>query len=248
MLENLEVDLTLRCNQKCINCSRYCNTPQSGLRYGSETDLTMNQIEKFCDQVIQRSKQETTVINQLTLLGGEPLLHPQVVLIVNTIHKYLLVPKLVKHLRIITNNSIPIPRQLLSLANIQTMMPLEKKSMHHSCFFTTCYDLGYNGPAMVCKDLVNCGPHLSYTGYSPCPSATTIIRFFQIQNGFVFDLPKNNYDFPYHPSMVCAKCPMMAQIPSINMLSKIQGKHFISHTYNKQMQYNLIHPPKFRIF
>lgn len=78
---NIEFDVTLRCNFSCLNCNRHSNfnnlkdpTNQSkeiGLNLYENTDIQMDQVKKFIEEVKINGK-----IERIHLIGGEPLVHP----------------------------------------------------------------------------------------------------------------------------------------------------------------------------
>ena len=62
---NIEIDITYRCNLKCINCNRSCTQAPS------DTELPVAAIEAFLAQSID----QRIPWKRIRLLGGEPTLH-----------------------------------------------------------------------------------------------------------------------------------------------------------------------------
>jgi len=64
---NIELEITLRCNSKCPQCSRHCNI----ISYGN-LDMTLEQINKLISQVLSSD----IVVGHITIMGEEPTIHP----------------------------------------------------------------------------------------------------------------------------------------------------------------------------
>tara|TARA_Y100000361_G_scaffold119178_1_gene110660 strand:+ start:755 stop:1843 length:1089 start_codon:yes stop_codon:yes gene_type:complete len=78
---NIEFDVTLQCNFSCLNCNRHSNfndlkSPHSdkqvGLDYYENTDISIEKTMKFIDDV-----KKNGTVERIHLIGGEPLVHPQ---------------------------------------------------------------------------------------------------------------------------------------------------------------------------
>ena len=81
---NIEFDVTLLCNFSCLNCNRHSNfndlsspltggkSNKVGLNYYENTDITIEQTKKFIEEV-----KENGTVERIHLIGGEPLVHPQ---------------------------------------------------------------------------------------------------------------------------------------------------------------------------
>jgi len=79
---SIELEITLRCNSYCSQCSRHCNI----LNYGN-TDMSLNQINKFINQV-EKSNQ---ILNRISIMGGEPTLHPKLSIITQKLYNKLFI-------------------------------------------------------------------------------------------------------------------------------------------------------------
>ena len=168
----IEIDITYRCNLKCRNCNRQC------YQYPSETDMTLEQIDRFVEQ----SKEEDIVWERLSIMGGEPFLHPHLDKIVEK------VKPVCERFRLLTNGTVPR----------RTCLDLRPQDV--------CQDTGKKDPFpnFVCvnvapRDLSPCDDPPQYTwgccvsealgfgltpyGYYPCPVAGPIDRVFNFDIG-----------------------------------------------------------------
>lgn len=67
-LNLIEIDITFDCNLKCYNCDRSCTQAPSNER------MSIGQIAKFIEETKSLCKQWS----RIRILGGEPLLHPNI--------------------------------------------------------------------------------------------------------------------------------------------------------------------------
>ena len=104
---HIEFDVTLQCNFSCVNCNRHSNfndlkdpfdkTNQVGLNYYENTDVSLNHTQKFIDDI-----KELDSVDRLFILGGEPLVHPEIDKICDMLREQLYI-KQVKAMWIISN-------------------------------------------------------------------------------------------------------------------------------------------------
>ena len=74
----IEIDITYRCNLKCINCNRSCRQAPSN------EQMTVEQIQKF----VKESIANNVKWERIRVMGGEPTLHPNVFEILNLLLEY----------------------------------------------------------------------------------------------------------------------------------------------------------------
>ena len=74
----IEIDITYRCNLKCINCDRSCRQAPTN------EQMTVEQIQKFVDESIDSNAKW----ERIRVMGGEPTLHPNVIEILNLLLGY----------------------------------------------------------------------------------------------------------------------------------------------------------------
>ncbi len=91
---HIEFDVTLQCNFSCLNCNRHSNfnnlkahsdkEKSVGLNLYENTDVTLDAVDKFIEDVKQNDS-----VDRIHLIGGEPLVHPQMDEIVTKIRNEL---------------------------------------------------------------------------------------------------------------------------------------------------------------
>lgn len=64
----IEIDITYRCNLNCYHCTRSVGNHQAP----SDDSMTIDQIERFLSEL----KEKDRIFKHISLLGGEPTLHP----------------------------------------------------------------------------------------------------------------------------------------------------------------------------
>ncbi len=74
----VEIDITYRCNLKCINCNRSCTQAPS------DAEMPVSTIEAFIDESIRRRIAWT----RIRILGGEPALHSRFLDIIDRLAAY----------------------------------------------------------------------------------------------------------------------------------------------------------------
>lgn len=74
----VEIDLTYNCNLRCKNCNRSCGQAPS------EEQMSLHQIERF----LQESFKQAAHWEDIRLLGGEPALHQDLLVIIDKLLEY----------------------------------------------------------------------------------------------------------------------------------------------------------------
>jgi hypothetical protein len=77
-LHRVEIEITTLCNLRCVNCDRSVRQAPSGER------MTVEQIDRFVDE----SLEQTWAWERITLLGGEPTLHPELDAVLRSLDRY----------------------------------------------------------------------------------------------------------------------------------------------------------------
>jgi hypothetical protein len=196
---NVELEITLRCNARCPQCSRHCNI----FDYGP-SDMTLDQIHRFIAQV----KEHGEPLDILSLMGGEPTIHPDFEKIVLLLFDELYVKGMVRRLRIATNGRRPIPSSIRERPIGIITSPVSKKD--HRCQFIAPVDSGQQ--VRECPVPHVCGIALNYFGYFPCGAGGAIIRLFRLSHLIRHELPRTVEDFRYFHA-VCGLCQASAVDP-----------------------------------
>jgi len=103
-LNKIEIDITYKCNLKCIACNRSCSQAPTN------EQIEFADIERFIAESIELGK-KWDLIN---ILGGEPTLHPDFEKIIKYIsERYIILHSPKTHLQIVSNGLTEYTRNLL---------------------------------------------------------------------------------------------------------------------------------------
>ena len=173
---NLELNITLQCNQACPNCNRMCDI------YRDRTEhMSVEQIEKFVEQAKQHGN-----IGLVKVAGGEPLLNPHFVEIYDVLVKAAQ-DKIIGYIKIETNKILPKPKVTESQL-VKWQGRVLKKKKHQPVLWSPS-DLGVKTNC-GCQMLRRCGFSLDKYGYLPCSASIMIVRLFGLTHLYKHDLPK----------------------------------------------------------
>lgn len=232
----LDLQVTLRCNAKCLNCIKMCNMKNiTGLDY-SDSDMTLDQIDRFVKQVkyVHETKCDV-VIENLYVTGGEPLLHKNIETIIFKLEE-LQEQKLISNIYINSNKLINAPDNIKKYI-VNFSLPSENKNIHsvvllHPSEFSN-FTQTYNNCNHYRKDRVV----LNYLGYSICCAVDAYIRLFNLEDLIINYLPTSLSGFPLKDmDKICKHCPFGhdKDIP----LEKNEGCP-ISRVYSKEAKKNI---------
>jgi len=76
--QRIQLDITYKCNLQCMNCDKSCRQAVS------QECMSIGQIDKF----INESKKQERKWEQITIMGGEPTLHPEILDIIQLLLSY----------------------------------------------------------------------------------------------------------------------------------------------------------------
>lgn len=92
---NIEFDVTLNCNFSCLNCNRHSNfnsltnpydsEKSAGLNYYGNTSVSLEAVDKLISDI-----KENKNVEKIHIIGGEPLTHPKIDVIVDKLRDELL--------------------------------------------------------------------------------------------------------------------------------------------------------------
>lgn len=215
--EYLELLVTLRCNLRCRNCIRLCNSEDvTGMDYAG-LDMTMDQVRKVIEDVKNaergtRSAEQpatcnlqpaTPVVGCLVITGGEPTLHPQIVEIVALCERELVATGLAGRLVVNSNQLRPPPAAIARFVETYTR-PEEKATAHCAVLKAPERPAKFAGCGHYRKWRVEASVH----GYSLCCAAGGYMRLFGLRHLFQDTLPARPQDFGTIARMdeVCRHC------------------------------------------
>jgi hypothetical protein len=201
-LKRIEIDITYLCNLRCYNCNRSC-------RQSPTTEaMSVGQIEKF----ILESKQNNIKWEQISLLGGEPTLHPEFMEIVNLLRDYKESFSKNTNIQVVSNGyGAKVKKKLKNLPKdielIESFKEPDDQPMFYS-FNVAPKDLPeYNNVDYRngCSILKNCGIGLSPYGYYSCAVAAGIDRIYGYNIGRK-SLPDADDKMEDHLEKFCQLC------------------------------------------
>jgi hypothetical protein len=204
---NVEIEITLRCNRSCPQCNRYSNL--FDFMPLDDTDMTLGQIDKFCSQV-ERGGQR---LGKIALIGGEPLLHPELEQIVDMLHTRLREKRLVRELVMTTNGDNLKKVHPRALEHLRITVSWNKMGFLYS--LAAPKDLGQT--MRTCPVPRKCGICLNVWGYWPCGPACAISRLFDFPQYQRVELPKSLEEFGPLDRLgnwdICQLCQWAAKKP-----------------------------------
>jgi organic radical activating enzyme len=223
--------VTLRCNALCSNCIEFCNMKEfTGLDY-SDSDITLGQIENFIDQLSSFSK---PVFDNLSVTGGEALLHPDISVIMEKMER-IKQEGYINKVQLDSNLITDAPSNLQKyIYNDQKMK--DKPSLHKSIFVHPL-DFGGNRKRRyaTCTHKRKRTVVLTYQGYSLCCAGDAYIRLFCMENLILDYLPKSIGGFPIgEMTALCRNCPFGSFFDSPHGEESLT----ISEIYAKEMAKN----------
>lgn len=234
IFDNINIQITLRCNMNCLNCIKFCNMENiTGLDY-SNTDMNLGQIKSFIDNVKQHKNENLKVIESVSITGGEPLLNPSVVDIVNTIEYELVRTGLVGKVYINSNLTIdPHPEIEQFIVNFSKP---EHNALIHNIVLLHPFDFISQSPTFkTCSHYRKWRIVLNCYGYSLCCAGDAYIRLFNLEDLIIDNLPGSYDGFPLNKmDAVCQHCPFWADSPP---LQKNLGRP-VSQDYAEQAAIN----------
>ena len=175
----IEIDITYRCNLRCLNCNRSCTQCPSRL------EMPLDTIVSFIDQSVAAG----VAWRRIRLLGGEPTLHAQFFTIIDLLKAYRDAHSPQTRIVVCTNGSgRTVQRRLRRLpADVavkntykrggqRLFRPFNRAPVDSRIFSGSDFSCG-------CRILEDCGMGLTPMGYYPCAVAGGIDRIFQFNTG-----------------------------------------------------------------
>ena len=153
--DKIEIEITLNCNLACKNCNRMIGMIDRG-----DTNMTVGQIEYFVSEM----KNKPHTVKTISIIGGEPLVHPQFLEIWFLLYKKLFEPKIITKMNLFTNGILPVPKELDVCTYNLVKSPFSSK--RHYNFYIAPVDVEVE--VKRCDIPKRCGITLNKFGYFPC--------------------------------------------------------------------------------
>ena len=171
----IEIDITYRCDFMCFNCDRSCRQAPA------DDDMPVEQIERF----ISDSEKEGREWKRIRIMGGEPMLHPEIDLILNLFDSY--GEKHPETMIELYTNGIGKDSESIVPAHISIHNTF-KVSQCNTCFEPYNLaavdlldsDTDCSGGCWITRD---CGIGLNRYGYYPCAAGAAVDRVFGFDIG-----------------------------------------------------------------
>jgi len=175
----IEIDITYRCNLKCINCDRSCRQAPTN------EQMTVEQIQKF----VKESIDINVNWERIRVMGGEPTLHPDVFEILNLLLEYKKGYSPDTCIQLDTNgfgkkvndilSRVPKEIEIENSSKESGVLPFDPFNMAPKDSIVYNYADYSNGCQVISVDGIGLTPY----GYYPCAVAGSIDRIFGFDIG-----------------------------------------------------------------
>jgi len=226
----IEIDITYRCNLRCLNCNRSINTAPSN------QSMTTAQIREFIDDTVAAGKK------WIRILGGEPTLHPEFRQIIVMLREYRSRHNPGCSIEVVTNGHGPAVQAQLDWLPADIFIENTAKQGNVTPFFrpfstAPIDDERYrkaeyrNG----CQVVSSCGMGLGPTGYFQCTVAAGIDRVTGMGIGRR-RLPSDGDDLHDQMLATCRLC------------GRFKDGHFIPKDLRPSLREQLVSPTWAKIY
>jgi hypothetical protein len=177
--DRVEIDLTYKCNLRCLNCNRSCT------QLPSDKEIALPRIEAFLNDSIASQ----THWKRIRLLGGEPTLHSRIFDIVELLVQYKQAENPGVRIVLCTNDFGRRVKRILSQLPDEIEIKSALKSSRTPLFrpFNRApIDMRhhrFSDFSCGCRILKDCGIGLTPSGYYACAVAGGIDRVFGFNIG-----------------------------------------------------------------
>lgn len=177
--ELIEIDITYKCNLRCLNCNRSCTQAPDSVH------MPISMIEQFVEDSLKQHK----IWRRIRILGGEPTLHPEFEEIIQILIQYKNIFPNCK-IEVVSNGyskkSIDILEQLPSQITVENSSKISIIQPSFGPFNKAPQDQVMNrfvDYSNGCDIMQTCGIGLTPQGYYPCAVAGGIDRVLGISTG-----------------------------------------------------------------
>lgn len=199
--EYIEIDITYKCNLKCINCNRSCTQSPSN------TEMPVSDIERFISQSIA----DQIEWKRIRILGGEPALHSRIFDVIDRLMDYRLKynpsVKLVLGTNFFGNQVHQVLAEIPKSIKIKSTLKSSRVNLFKP-FNMAPVDTPFNrysDYACGCRIIEECGLGLTPSGYYMCAVAGGIDRIFQYNLGRK-ELPRQSDTLSDQMAAFCRLC------------------------------------------
>jgi len=201
-LDLIEIDITFSCNLKCYNCDRSCSQAPS------DDYISVDQIQKFINESLTSDRSW----KRIRILGGEPFLHPDIIIILDMLNTFVKDHSPATRLEIVTNGYGSVVKDAIKKvpSNIFikntgktgkfqqkfeafNLAPIDKRIFFITDYSNKCWVTSY------------CGIGLNPFGYYLCGVGGSIDRVTGMDIGLK-ELPKENETFISQSKSFCCLC------------------------------------------
>ena len=199
--EYAEIDITYKCNLKCLNCNRSCSQAPSNI------EIPVADIEAFINQSIKNK----IVWKRIRILGGEPTLHSRIFDIIDLLIDYQRdfnpSVRLVLGTNFFGNQVHRVLEKLPDTIIIKSTLKSSRVNLFKP-FNVAPVDTHYNrfsDYTCGCRIIKECGLGLTPSGYYMCAVAGGIDRIYRYNLGRK-KVPDESDTFSDQMSAFCRLC------------------------------------------
>lgn len=228
----IEIDITYRCNLRCLNCNRSINTAPSN------QSMTLGQIQQFIDDSVAVGK----AWKSIRILGGEPTLHPEFRTIISMLRDYRTRHNEGCSIEVISNGHGPAVQAQLDWLPADIFIENTAKQSNVTPFFRPFSDAPIDDKRYDsadyrngCQVISSCGMGLGPTGYFQCTVAAGIDRVMGMGIGRT-RLPEDTDDMHDQMLATCRLC------------GRFKDGHFIPKDLRPSLREQVISPTWKKIY
>jgi hypothetical protein len=228
----IEIDITYRCNLRCLNCNRSINTAPSN------QSMTLGQIQQFIDDSVAVGK----AWKSIRILGGEPTLHPEFRTIISMLRDYRTRHNEGCSIEVVSNGHGPAVQAQLDWLPADIFIENTAKQSNVTPFFRPFSDAPIDDKRYDsadyrngCQVISSCGMGLGPTGYFQCTVAAGIDRVMGMGIGRT-RLPEDTDDMHDQMLATCRLC------------GRFKDGHFIPKDLRPSLREQVISPSWKKIY
>lgn len=195
LLNNIQIEVTSRCNRDCCNCDRNCSKYQAK----TNDEMSLKQIDKFVEEVLSNGVK----FNRIDIIGGEPCLHKDI------LHICRRLVRLNNKIRLTTNGDHPeVLKQIEELYPQIEIRNSQKEKQSNNFEAVNIAPIDEEVTELkVCSIPWRCGIALTKYGYFSCGAGASIARVFGLDGvGFLKLKHANAQNLKKQMKSLCQLC------------------------------------------